>query len=136
MHSGFILQPTYRVREDGPVVRLFGRLESGEAFLVEDDRFRHYFFVPKLQEAALAADAAPIFPTHGDNRALRTVGDERCDPTTSERVVRGRYVNQRVAVVPIEPDRAAAEVDGRNLGCRGRICRPERKRSSAWTATT
>ena len=56
MHSGFILQPTYRVREDGPVVRLFGRLESGEAFLVEDDRFRPYFFVPKLQEAALAAE--------------------------------------------------------------------------------
>jgi DNA polymerase-2 len=56
MHSGFILQPTYRVREDGPVVRLFGRLESGEAFLVEDDRFRPYFFVPKPQEAALAAE--------------------------------------------------------------------------------
>ncbi len=56
MHSGFILQPTYRVREDGPVVRLFGRLESGEAFLVEDDRFRPYFFVPKLHQAALAAE--------------------------------------------------------------------------------
>jgi len=56
MHSGFILQPTYRVREDRAVVQLFGRLESGEAFLVEDDRFRPYFFVPKQQEAALAAE--------------------------------------------------------------------------------
>jgi DNA polymerase-2 len=56
MHSGFVLQPTYRVREDRPVVQLFGRLEGGEAFLVEDDRFRPYFFVPKQQEAALAAE--------------------------------------------------------------------------------
>jgi DNA polymerase-2 len=56
MHSGFILQPTYRIREDRPVVQLFGRLESGPAFLVEDDRFRPYFFVPKQQEASLAAE--------------------------------------------------------------------------------
>ncbi len=56
MHSGFILQPTYRIREDRAVVQLFGRLESGEAFLVEDDRFRPYFFVPKQQEALLAAE--------------------------------------------------------------------------------
>ena len=56
MHTGFVVQPTYRVREDRPVVQLFGRLESGEAFLVEDNRFHPYFFVPKQQEAALAAD--------------------------------------------------------------------------------
>lgn len=62
-------------------------------------------------EAALDTDAAPIFPAHGDNRAQQTVGAERCDPTGSDIVVRGRYINQRVAVVPIEPDRAAAEVD-------------------------
>jgi DNA polymerase-2 len=55
MPSGFIVQPTYRVREDRPIVQLFGRLESGEAFLVEDGRFRPYFFVPKQQEGALAA---------------------------------------------------------------------------------
>ncbi|GAG51798.1 unnamed protein product, partial [marine sediment metagenome] len=56
MHSGFVLQPTYRVREERPVVQLFGRLDSGQAFLVEDDRCRPYFFVPKQQEAALAAE--------------------------------------------------------------------------------
>jgi DNA polymerase-2 len=56
MHSGFILQPTYRVREDQAVVQLFGRLESGEPFLVEDDRFRPYFFVPKQQAAPLAEE--------------------------------------------------------------------------------
>jgi DNA polymerase-2 len=43
---GFLLQPTYRVIRGVPVVWLFGVLESGEPFLIEDDRFRPYFFVP------------------------------------------------------------------------------------------
>jgi DNA polymerase-2 len=46
VHDGFILQPTYRVRGGVPVVQLFGRLASGPPFLVEDDRFRPYFFAP------------------------------------------------------------------------------------------
>jgi len=62
-------------------------------------------------EAALEADAEPIFPDHGNNQALSTVGSERTDPSTAEILVRGRYVNQRVAVVPLEADRAAAATD-------------------------
>jgi carbon-monoxide dehydrogenase large subunit len=64
-------------------------------------------------EAALAADAAVIFPDHGNNRALVML-----DPDTdavahrleeaSDVVVRGRYVNQRMAVAPMEPDCCAA----------------------------
>ncbi|MDH5306005.1 MAG: DNA polymerase II, partial [Myxococcales bacterium] len=53
MPRGFILQPTYRVRDGVPVVQLFGRLEDGPAFWVEDDRFRPYFFVPIAQRDAL-----------------------------------------------------------------------------------
>ncbi len=64
-------------------------------------------------EAALEPSARPIFEAHGDNQALRTVGKQRSDPSAASRVVRGRYVNQRIAVVPIEPDRAAAEIDDR-----------------------
>ena len=45
MHKGVILQPTYRIRGGIPVIQLYGRLESGSPFLVEDDRFRPYFFV-------------------------------------------------------------------------------------------
>ncbi len=60
VHRGLIVQPTYRIRNGIPVVRLFGRLETGEAFLVEDDRFRPYFFVPAahagLAKAAHNAD--------------------------------------------------------------------------------
>ena len=44
MPRGYVLQPTYRVRDGRPVVQLFGKLEDGEAFLIEDDRFRPYFF--------------------------------------------------------------------------------------------
>jgi DNA polymerase II len=47
---GFILQASYRVasRSNGgrvPVVHLYGRLESGEAFLVRDDRQTPHFYV-------------------------------------------------------------------------------------------
>jgi DNA polymerase-2 len=56
MARGFVVQPTYRVRGGVPVVQLYGRLESGEPFLVEDDRFRPYFFAPRGSEAALAGE--------------------------------------------------------------------------------
>jgi DNA polymerase-2 len=53
---GFIVQPTVRVRNGGAVVQLYGRLESGDAFLVEDDRFRPYFFAsPNAADAAAVA---------------------------------------------------------------------------------
>ena len=42
---GFILQPTYRIESGRPVVHLFGRLETGESFLVRDDRQVAHFYV-------------------------------------------------------------------------------------------
>jgi DNA polymerase-2 len=56
MARGFILQPGYRIRDGVPVVQLYGRLESGDPFLVEDDRERPYFFTTGEAGAALAAD--------------------------------------------------------------------------------
>ncbi len=61
-------------------------------------------------EAALAADAAPIFVEHGSNEAMVIVDKPRTDLSIADVVVRGRYVNQRMAVVPMEPDCCAAEV--------------------------
>jgi DNA polymerase-2 len=55
MPRGYVLAPGYRVREGRPVVQLWGRLEDGPAFLVEDGRFRPYFFV-RREHAALLAD--------------------------------------------------------------------------------
>jgi DNA polymerase-2 len=51
----FLLQPTYRVRRGTAVVELYARLESGEACVVRDDRFRPYFFAPAAAEAWLRA---------------------------------------------------------------------------------
>jgi DNA polymerase-2 len=48
---GFILQPTYRVETGGPVVHLFGRLESGRPFLVRDRRLVPHFYVEKSDAA-------------------------------------------------------------------------------------
>ncbi len=42
---GFILQSTVRLREGQPVVMLFGTREDGCPFIIEDDRFRPYFFI-------------------------------------------------------------------------------------------
>jgi DNA polymerase II len=56
MARGFVIHPTYRVRAGVPVVQLYGRLETGEPFLVEDDRFRPYFFAARDAAAVLAAE--------------------------------------------------------------------------------
>ena len=55
MPTGLILQPTYQIRDERPVVRLFGRLLDGPPFLVEDDRFRPYLFVKARDVAALGS---------------------------------------------------------------------------------
>jgi len=56
VRRGFLLQPGYRVVDGVPVVQLFGRLEDGPAFLVEDDRFRPYFFAPAAAAGALSGE--------------------------------------------------------------------------------
>jgi len=81
---GLILQPTYRSRpraagqEPTPVVQLYGRLESGPAFLVEDDRFRPYFFAPTAdagwlaQSSVLDVSATDIVTPTGDSLVRAT----------------------------------------------------------------
>ena len=69
MARGLILQPGYRVRDGIPVVQLFGRLDDGPAFLVEDDRFRPYFFAPRNESHRFdGVEGAHVAPT--DLRAL------------------------------------------------------------------
>jgi DNA polymerase-2 len=68
--EGLVVQPTYRVRHGRPIVQLFGRLADGRAFLVEDDRFRPYFFVPEADTKWLAdVEGVEIEPT-----GLRAMG--------------------------------------------------------------
>ncbi|MFN8020485.1 MAG: xanthine dehydrogenase family protein molybdopterin-binding subunit [Acidimicrobiales bacterium] len=67
-------------------------------------------------EDAFAADAPVLFDEHGDNVAMATT--DTVLPgifDDADVVVRGRYVNQRMAVAPMEPHGVAAYVadDGR-----------------------
>ena len=62
-------------------------------------------------EDALAAGSEEIFVGHGSNEALVIVDKPRTDLSAADVVVHGRYVNQRMAVVPMEPDCCAAEID-------------------------
>lgn len=63
-------------------------------------------------EASLEDGTALLFPERGHNRAIVEQPDDPVDlDAVSTRVVRGRYVNQRVAVAPMETDGCLAEVD-------------------------
>ena len=67
-------------------------------------------------EQALAEGAPVLFPDHGSNVAMALTDPHRVDlESVSDVVVRGRYVNQRMAVAPMEPDccAAAPAEDGR-----------------------
>ena len=62
---GFILQPTYRIESGRPVVHLFGRLETGEPFLVRDDREIPHFYIRRDDRGrAAAAGATRIVDSH------------------------------------------------------------------------
>jgi DNA polymerase-2 len=55
-YAGFIIHPTYRVRGGRAVVQLFGRLATGEPFLIEDERYRPYFFTHPEATRLLAGE--------------------------------------------------------------------------------
>lgn len=60
-------------------------------------------------ERALGLDAPVLFEHHGDNLAVATTDPVLPDLfADAHAVVRGRYVNQRMAVAPMEPHAAAA----------------------------
>ncbi|HEY2302440.1 MAG TPA: xanthine dehydrogenase family protein molybdopterin-binding subunit [Acidimicrobiales bacterium] len=63
-------------------------------------------------EAAIAADAPQIFPGVIGNIALAVTGPADDDLfADAAAVVRGRFVNQRMAAMPMEPNAFAAEPD-------------------------
>jgi len=62
---GLILQPSYRIESGRPVVHLWGKLESGEPFLLRDARLVPHFFVAAADAArARALGARQIAATH------------------------------------------------------------------------
>jgi len=72
-----------------------------------------YDFLPTVvdPEAALESDSTCIFPEKTDNLAITMLDPNSDVLDDASHVVRGRYVNQRVAGVPLEPNSAAATID-------------------------
>src|SRR2546426_418665 len=90
--KGFILHPTYRVESGRPVVHLYGRIETGDPFLVRDDTLVPHFFI-RAADAARAArlGAARIHPTelramHGGKVSRVEVAEPREAPALRDRL--------------------------------------------------
>jgi carbon-monoxide dehydrogenase large subunit len=103
----FVGEPVAMVVADS----LAAGLDAAETVLVDYEPLA----VVVGPEAALAPDAALLFPDQGSNvvDTFGTEGDE--DPLAgAEVVVRGRFVNQRLAPAPMEPNAIAVvpEVGG------------------------
>lgn len=77
---GFILQSTVRVERRRPVIELFGRLATGESFLVRDDRERAAFYV--------AAEDVPQARSLGVSE-IETTGRRTLDGRPAAKVVVG-----------------------------------------------
>jgi aerobic carbon-monoxide dehydrogenase large subunit len=71
-------------------------------------------------EASAAEDATVLFPEHGANVAFETAygGGDGDVLEGAEVVVKGRFVNQRLAAVPMEPDGVLAAPDDETGGVR------------------
>ncbi len=69
-----------------------------------------YEYLPTIinPEDAFIEGNQIIFPEKGDNLAISLVDPEADVLSDATHVIRGRYVNQRVAGVPLEPNSAAA----------------------------
>jgi aerobic carbon-monoxide dehydrogenase large subunit len=64
-------------------------------------------------EAALSDDATVLFPEHGSNLAIEfNFGEDPAILEDADVVVEGRFVNQRLAPVPMEPNGILVELDG------------------------
>lgn len=115
VHDSFAHAPlaTDRVRFVGEPVALVvaetfdAAVDAAELVLIDYDPLQ----VIVDPESAFDADAPVIFAEKGDNIAL-SVTDPDTDPLAgADHVVRGRYVNQRVAGAPMEPNSCAAVPD-------------------------
>jgi carbon-monoxide dehydrogenase large subunit len=79
-------------------------LDAAELVLVDLDPLPHVTDV----EAAVAAGAPLLWPEHGTNVALSFESNWDSDPLQgAEVIVRGRFVNQRLAPVPLETNAIA-----------------------------
>ncbi|HYK87476.1 MAG TPA: DNA polymerase II [Acidobacteriota bacterium] len=73
MHRGFILQSTYRIEADRPVVFIYGKLESAGSFLIRDTRQTPAFYIRRTDEESARVLGAAI---REEERRRVTMRDE------------------------------------------------------------
>jgi aerobic carbon-monoxide dehydrogenase large subunit len=116
LHQGFAMVPATLARPHlaREVVRFVGDMvavvvaetraqgvDAAETVIVDYDP------LPAVMdpEAALSGDAPLLFPEHGSNLAIEfNFGEDATILDDADVVVRGRFVNQRLAPVPMEPN--------------------------------
>jgi aerobic carbon-monoxide dehydrogenase large subunit len=101
-HVRFVGQPIALVLAETPLAAADG----AAAVWAEIDPLRSVVDM----ESALDPDAPIVFEQHGSNEALSALSTTTIE-FGDEHITRGRYVNQRMAVAPMEPNCCAAEVD-------------------------
>jgi carbon-monoxide dehydrogenase large subunit len=123
-HQGFAMVPAALARPHlaRDVVRFVGDMvavvvgetraqaaDAAEAVIVD------YEPLPAVidPEAALADGAPILFPEHGSNLAIEfNFGEDPAILDDADVVVQGRFVNQRLAPVPMEPNGILVQLDG------------------------
>ncbi len=125
--QGFMMLPpafnrpplaTDRVRFVGDIVAAVVAETRAQAVDAAEQVIVDYEPLPVVIDAelALAPDAPLLFEDHGSNLAIEFEFGE--DPTImddADVVVSGRFVNQRLAAVPMEPNGIVVEADGDGL---------------------
>ncbi|MFM7142658.1 MAG: DNA polymerase II [Alphaproteobacteria bacterium] len=125
---GFVLQPTWQSVDGRSLVRLFGRLESGKAFLVEDDRFRPFLYV-RASDVDRLRDEGGIAAVEVDGRRdLAGAPVARVRPVDPGSLPRLRARLESAGVATFEGDlrpayrylvesglRAGVEIEGRSF---------------------
>lgn len=129
-HQGFVmLDPAFNrpplasevVRFVGDIVAVVAAETRAQAVDAAEQVIVDYDPLPVVvdPEAALAEGAPVLFPAHGSNLAFAF--DFGSDPellADADVVVSGRFVNQRVAPVPMEPNGIVVSTEDARLVCR------------------
>ena len=56
LFHGFVLQARYRILQNSPIIQVFGKLENGRTFLVEDDREQPFFYIDEDDAEAIKSN--------------------------------------------------------------------------------
>jgi DNA polymerase II len=97
MPLGFLLHPTYRIEKGAAVVHLFGKLDTGESFVVRDRRTRPHFFIravdaeraTALMGAGIALETTELRSMMGDRVARLCVPTPPDTPAIRDRLAAG-----------------------------------------------